>query len=62
MVTIGSGGGKVVLPSYDQFMIMGILTWPSIPSANQAHWNRHSAQEGRQWFDYVRLPNPIEVN
>ena len=26
------------------------------PNAKQAHW------KGRQWFDYVRLPNPIEVN
>ena len=23
--------------------------------------NSQSAQEGGQWFDYVRLPNPVEV-
>ena len=47
---------------YGELIIKKNIQGPGIPVPSKLIGNSHSTQKGRQWFDYVRLPNPIEVN
>ena len=47
---------------YGELIIKKNIQGPGIPVPSKLIGNSQIAQKGRQWFDYVRLPNPIEVN